>query len=302
MEAGRSPAFFIWEPSRYSQRNLQDPGLMTRQFLPADFVQEVDSQYSTIEARTFWSCEPLLSRFLEQDVAERWLNEQLARLAHARSDAVAWQAKEAQVHRGEGWTLSLAILDTPRRFIHLAPFLAFYAPLNGELVVDRYKVPTGFRNDVFDPSVRLEPVDQLRVGPRQILRLDSSQYAYDFRIAEPVPVVRFASRSIQPLEWLFSKKTLQAWQANDADLYLTQLRVAAQVLGKIAHQSSLEPLTKLSFHSHHAVRWAAIQNLGRINRTAALSRIENAVSDAHPHVRRAAAKTLQHLASRQGSK
>lgn len=275
---------------------------MTRQYLPSDFVQEVDSQYSTIEARTFWSCEPLLSRFLKQGVAERWLNEQLARLAQAGSDAVAWQAKETQVHRGDGWTLSLSILDAPRRFIHLAPFLAFYAPLKGDLTVDRYKVPAGFRNDVFDPSVRIESVDRISVGPRQILQVDSSQYAYDFQISEPVPIVRFTSRCMQPLEWLFSKKTLQAWQANDADLHFTQLRVAAQVLGKIAHQSSLEPLFKLSSHPHHAVRWAAIQNLGRINRTAALSRVQDAVADVHPHVRRAAAKTLEHLASRQAAK
>lgn len=272
---------------------------MAQPYSPADFVQEVQSQYSTIEARTFWACEPLLQRFLAEGVAERWLNDQLARLANSGSDAIAWQAKEAQVHRGEGWVLSLAVLDTPRRFIHVAPYLAFYAPLKGELTGDRYRLPVGFKNDVFDPNVRLEPPERLTVTSRNILRLDSTQFAYDFNITRPVPIVRFTSRYIQPMEWLFSKTTLQAWQANDADLHYTQLRVATQVLGKIAHQSSLEPLLKLSNHSHHAVRWAAIQNLGRINRTVALARVREAATDPHPHVKRAAEKTLQQLNSRQ---
>lgn len=275
---------------------------MAQSYLPADFVQEVHSQYSTIEARTFWACEPLLSRFLAEGVAERWLTDQLRLLANSEAPQGAWQSKEAEVHRSEGWTLSLAIFGSPLRFIHLAPYLAFYAPLVGKLIVDRYKLPVGFRNEVFDPSVRLEPVDQITVLPRQIIRLESAQYAYDFQITEPVPIVRFISRPIQPLEWLFSKTTLQAWQANDADLHFTQLRVASQVLGKIAHQSSLEPLLKLSRHSHHAVRWAAIQNMGRINRTAALSRVREASSDPHPHIRRAAERTLQQLAARQPPK
>jgi hypothetical protein len=275
---------------------------MVQPYSPADFVQEVQSQYSTIEARTFWACESLLRRFLDEGVAERWINEQLGRVVASGSDSIAWQAKEAQVHRGEGWVLSLTILDKPRRFIHVAPNLAFYAPLQGGLTADRYKLPVGFRNDVFDSSVKLERPERIVVPARAILRLDSTQYAYDFQISEPVPIVRFTSRYIQPLEWLFSKTTLQAWQANDADLHFTQLRVATQVLGKIAHQSSLEPLLKLSNHSHHAVRWAAIQNLGRINRTAALSRVREATADPHPHVRRAAEKTLQLLVSRQGEK
>jgi hypothetical protein len=275
---------------------------MAQPYRPEDFIQDVHSQYSTIEARTFWGCESLVKRFLAEGVAGRWLSDQLRRVADLGSDTVAWQAKEAQVHRGEGWLLSLAILDTPLRFIHLAPYLAFYAPLKGGLTVDRYKLPAGFRNDVFDPNVRLEQPERITVSTGEILRLDSTEFAYDFQISEPAPVVRFTSRHIHPLEWLFSKTTLQAWQANDADLHFTQLRVAAQVLGKIAHQSSLEPLLKLSSHAHHAVRWAAIQNLGRISRTAAVSRVREATSDSHPHVRRAAEKTLQQLAPRQGGK
>jgi hypothetical protein len=271
---------------------------MSDPYRPADFVQEIQSQYSTVEERTFWACEPFLQRFLAENVAEKWVKEQLGRLSDSNGDLAAWQPKETRVHKGEAWTLSLTVLDSPLRFIHAVPYLAFYAALRGELVVDRYKLPAGFRNDVFDPNVRVEFMDRVSVPQRQLLRLDSTQYAYDFQISEPLPVLLFTSRCLQPLEWLFSKTTLHAWQANDADLQFTQLRVATNVLGKIAHQTSLDPLLKLSHHSHHAVRWAAIQNMGRINRTAALSRVRAALDDPHPHVRRAAQKTVEQLTAR----
>ena len=186
---------------------------MAQPYRPEDFVHEVESQFLTIEAATFWACEPLLRRFLAEGVAERWLTEQLRQLAGSEDDLGAWQPKEAQVYRGEGWQLSLAVLETPQRFIHLAPYLAFYSPLNGELTVDRYRLPPRFRNDVFDPSMRLGPPERITVPSREILRLDSTQFAYDFQISEPVPVVRFTSRNLHSLQWLFSKDTLQAWQA-----------------------------------------------------------------------------------------
>ena len=68
------------------------------------------------------------------------------------------------------------------------------------------------------------------------------------------------------------------------------------VFGKFAHQSSLEPLKLLTGHPHHAVRWAAIQNLGRLSRAEALAALEAASHDPHPHIQRAARKTLGQVA------
>ena len=72
-------------------------------------------------------------------------------------------------------------------------------------------------------------------------------------------------------------------------------RDEATILGRLAHQSSLEALEQLTSHGHHAVRWAAVQNIGRLSRSVALVKLEQALDDPHPHVRRAAAKSLQQL-------
>jgi hypothetical protein len=237
----------------------------------------------------------LLTRLLAEGGLSEWVNEQLQLLAAEPQVTGDWTAVEVVLHRGTGWAVSVASFDTPRRFVHALPFLAIYAPLDSELIAARHRLPDAFRNDVFDPALRLEPAGTLKVVPGEMLRLETDRYAYDFQISQPLPVLRLVSASTRPLEWLFSKSTLQAWQANDAELSSTQLRVAAYVLGKIAHHSSVPALRKLANHPHHAVRWAAIQSLGRMSRSEALIKIREAVNDPHPHVRRAAQKTLDQL-------
>lgn len=269
--------------------------MVSSRYQLADFAQEVESRYKATQPETFWLCEPALARLVAEGALSEWLNQQLRSLVADPQSIGNWTATEAILHRGKGWTVSVAIFDTPRRFIHALPFLAFYVPLASELSGARYRLPEAFRNDVFDPALRLEPAGTVSAARGQPLRLETDRYAYDFHIPHPLPVLRFASASLRPLEWLFSKSTLQAWQANDAELSSTQLRVAAYVLGKIAHHSSVAPLRNLASHPHHAVRWAAIQNLGRMSRTEALARIREAVNDPHPHVRRAAQKTLDQL-------
>jgi hypothetical protein len=264
----------------------------------ADFVREIESRYKAAEPETFWLCAEPIQRLVTSEILSHWINGQLRSLIDDPQHLGDWSAIEAVLHRGKEWTASVALFDTPRRFIHSLPFLAFYVPLDSALAGERYSLPAGFRNDVFDPSLRLEPAGSIRVERNELLRLETAHYAYDFHIPRPLPVLRFVSRTLRPLEWLFSKNTLQAWQANDAELSSTQLRVAAFVLGKIAHHSSIAPLRQLGSHPHHAVRWSAIQNLGRLSRSEALAKIREAVDDPHPHVRRAAQKTLDQLDKR----
>lgn len=229
------------------------------------------------------------------------MNRELAALVADPCHFGAWRPTEWVLHQGRGFVLAVSVFDKPRRYVHALPFYAFYAPVTAEpLSYDRYRLPAAYNNPVFDPGLKLEKVDSAVVHKGDALALHTREYAYDFHLPKPVLVLKLSTAPILPLEWLFQKDTLQSWQANDADLTSTQLRVAADVLGKFAHQSSLEPLKLLTSHGHHAVRWTAIQNLGRINRTEALARLEVACIDPHPHIRRAAAKTLGQSLSKMG--
>jgi hypothetical protein len=264
-----------------------------------DFARDIERAFEPGRPESFWNCEAALRRLLEAGGPAAWLNRELAALAQDPYYAGDWHAGEVALQRTPCWALSLVLLDGPRRYIHALPYLALYSPLGGSrLEATRYRLPEGYANDVFDPSLRLRKEGQVSAGTGELLRIESDRFAYDFDIRQPVPVLRLASNTLLPLEWLFSKSTLQAWQANDADLRFTQLRVGAYVAGRLAHQSSIEALRRLSTHSHHAVRWAAIQSLGRLDRAEALARIRDALADPHPHVRRAAQKTLDQVERR----
>lgn len=264
----------------------------------ADFVLDVQARLLLSQPETFWACEEYLRRFVGSGGMAQSFNDELRKLVSDETYLGSWLPNDVVLCKGSGWHLSVVLLDGPKRYIHALPFHAMYVPLVEPLSGDRYRLPPHYRNEVFDPAVRLEPDGTAGAARYEVISLHSDHYAYDFNVPQQQAVLRLATVPLRPLEWLFSKGTLQAWQANDADLGFTQLRVAAGVLGKIAHQSSIEPLRRLANHPHHAVRWAAIQNLGRLNRSEALAKIREAVSDPHPHVRRAAQKTLDALERR----
>lgn len=273
---------------------------MSNVILPlSNFVTSVRKELAKGDASSFWGLRALLSDFVVGGGLTDAINDQVMRLRADPHYTNEWSALELFIHKERSWSISIAVLDAPRRYIHAISELAFFVPLNkAGLKAKRYALPESYRNDLFDPAVSLTPAGEISAEPLEPLALESDRYAYDFQPTEATPVARLMTAPVKPLEWLFSKATLQAWQANDADIAFTQLRVAAYVLGKVAHQSSVEPLKKLSAHPHHAVRWAAIQNLGRLNRSEALVKIREAVSDPHPHVRRAAQKTLEQIQKR----
>lgn len=261
------------------------------------FLSEVQARFRPAEKLdSFWDCEPHLLELASGTALRERINDELRGMIQEEFRIGDWLPNEWVLKRGGGSVLSVMIIDTPRRYIHALPFLGLYAVLGDEpLIYDRYRLPSGYRNDVFDPSLCLEADGSGRTEPGQILRLESSLYAYDFHVIRPVTVLKFVTSPVRSLEWLFSKNNLKAWQANDADLSFTQLRVAADVLGKIAHQSSVPYLLQLTSYPHHAVRWSAVRNLARVDRNAALDKIRAATNDPHPHVRRAATKTLEQL-------
>lgn len=268
-------------------------------YSPDDFSRDIQSRFIPGRPETFWACEEHLRRCLIEASTPKWLNSELQKLGTDEFHIGDWLPNNVVLCAGPDWSLSVALLDGPKRYVHALPFYAMYAPLDDmTLEADRYRLPVQYKNEVFDPSIRLLPPEKVEARPLETIALQSDQYAYDFHVAQPRIVLRLATRPLRPLEWLFSKSSLQAWQANDADLGFTQLRVAANVLGRIAHQSSINPLRQMCAHPHHAVRWAAIQNLGRLNRSEALVMIREAISDPHPHVRRAAQKTIDSLERR----
>ena len=258
------------------------------------FISQVDRLFRRDALESFWDLEEEFRRLVASGFVGGLLEHEIEKLVANPSYMGDWRPNQLVLHRGRGFALSIWLFDQARQYIHTTPFLGMYAPVGAaSLHCDIYRLPASYRNDVYDPALKLEPAGSAITRPGEILLLQSDRYAYDFRVERMVPVVKFTTSAFQNLEWLFDKERLQPLQANDSELNWTQLRVAAYILGKLAHPSSLEPLQLLTAHPHHSVRWAAIQSLGRLDQAAARAKLEGALSDPHPHVRRAAGNTLQ---------
>lgn len=260
------------------------------------FIAQVKQRFNTSAPETFWSCEDIYRGLLTGSFVKEMVNDSLRRLVWDNYHIGDWPPNQMMLHRGSGYALSISLFDTPRRYIHTTPFYGMYAAVSDvDLQYDFYELPAAYNNSVFDPALQLQYGGSGRVTRGEVLQIRSDVYAYDFKVEEPLLVLKFTTAPFHTLEWLFNKDSLRPWQANDADLSSTQLRVAAYILGRLSHQSSLEPLKMLASHVNPTVRWAGIQNLGRLSRSDALVRLKTAVNDPHPHIRRAAQKTLDRL-------
>lgn len=265
----------------------------------AAFLDEVEQRFRIEAPESFWSLEEAFRRLVESAAPGAIFNRELRRLLGDPAYMGDWRTNQLMLNRGRGHALSIWMFEQPRRYIHSTPFFGMYAPLGAEsLHYDIYRLPPGYRNAQFDPQLRLEPAGSGFTAPGGILLLQSDQYVYDFRVERPVAVAKFTTASYHTLEWLFERDTLRAWQANDSELISTQLRVSAYILGRLADASSVEVLQSLGSHGHHAVRWAAVQNIGRLDCAAALEQLRRSLDDPHPHVRRAAAGSLRRIQAR----
>ena len=262
------------------------------------FIEQARQRFQPQQPETFWNCEALFGNLARSDFLHQAVREELGRLADNADYSGAWHAHEWVLHKHGPFVLSVSLHEQAQRYIHALPYLGMYLPLHAPLTGQRHRLPAAYRNDVFDPQLRLGPAETFRIEAGEVFQLHSAEWAYDLSIDTPQVLLKFFTTPVRMLEWLFNRDTLQAWQANDADLSFTQLRVAADILGKFAHQSSLPALQQLTRYPHHSVRWAAVQSLGRLSRREALEALQRAVKDPHPHVSRAAQKTLASLQAR----
>jgi hypothetical protein len=259
----------------------------------------IDREFNAERPDTIWALAPLLTRMVAQGLPAAALNHELEQIVADPAYDGNWPLNRVVLHRGRGITLVIRLINEQAPYIRSVPFYGIFVPLGTHtLKYDLYRLPSAYKNEVFDPNLKLDRAGTGETPNGGLLRVDPYGLIPDFQHVGPQLVLQLSTAPTQYLQWLFNRDSLLAWQANDSSMNLSQLRVAAYVLGKFAHQTSLEPLGDLSTHGHHAVRWTAIQGLGRISRSTALEKLQAAVNDPHPHVRRAAMKTLQQLQSK----
>lgn len=261
--------------------------------LVAAFAEQIGMRYEAARPESFWTCAPLFRHLLDPQFAESVINAALQAIVDDPNHVATADEQTMRLAQGSGWTLSLRLLTRPRRYIHTCPCHALVAPVSGRvLVVDRYELPAGYRNAVFDPAQKLSRAGSLEVLPGEWLELHADGPVHDCRVDAPLMILMLETAPVETLEWRFSKDSLHAWQYADADPQSTDLKTAAWLAGRLAHQTSLKPLKALAAHDNPGVRWAAIQGVGRLSRSEARKLLMLALDDPHPQLRRSAKLAL----------
>jgi hypothetical protein len=247
------------------------------------------------DADWFFQLAEPLAALAATNAATVALNQRLHALTETPALQGDWAPNQIRLARGDGWKLSLWMFEQTSQYIHSASAHSLYTPTGATaLQYDLYRLPDSLDRSVFDRSARLALERSGQCVRGEVLGINADSIVVDFRIGTPVVVFRLDSEFQYPVEWLFHRD-LSSWQANDASLSSTQLRVGAYVLGRLSNPTSADALVSLTKHAHHSVRWAAIQALSRISRTETIECLKRALSDPHPHIRRSAASTLARL-------
>lgn len=204
-----------------------------------------------------------------------------------------WKPNELVLYAGHRVELSVWTFATARQYIHTVSSHTLMVPCtSAPLAYRRYRLPDRYDNTIFDRTLKIDLVDEGTTPEGELLWMEGGGLLHDFVITQPTPVLKLTYGPIESMEWLFNRDSLAAWKIGDSDLAATQRRVGAYMLGQIASPTSVDVLKELTHDRSHAVRWAAIQALARINVSEALQRLTAALSDPHPHIRRAAERSL----------
>lgn len=194
-------------------------------------------------------------------------------------------------------TLTLALVTEPDSALvsSLPQHVSVAAVGPGQISVEHYRTDVSAdARDTLAPDHRIVHQGTHVLVEGRALHLHAGTDVLRFaEVPQATPIMSLtAQRTTVRLTWDYDTRTLRPISCSLVESTASQLVfllgvVAAQ--GRTDHLAFVERATR---HPAHAVRWAAIKALWQLDTGVALAATRASLADAHPHVRRAAEKTL----------
>jgi hypothetical protein len=164
------------------------------------------------------------------------------------------------------------------------------------VMVSRYRIAADVDLDVFEPGAPLALLDRRPHDGEPRWQRRTDRIAYDYESATPFVKLCLGLRPSAGQRWLFDRSTLRAsypvLESGEASGCIT----LCQMVAAMTERRALPMLLELTDHASHAVRWSAIQAIGKLDGREGRRLLDRAVTDAHPHIRAAASRALARLA------
>ncbi len=261
------------------------------------FAHDVARTLAGADLRTaFWRCgdafEALVASGFLKEIGHGFMQTMLATPTHATGQ---WQVHHAVLIQQPAYSLRVtwSLVDSP-----FEPTIASHAShgmihsIGAEpVVIDMYRLPA-VDLEVFETGAALEYSHQVVLAPHQTLELDGQHWVADARSSAGNCLVAFTSAPIGSQVWSFDRASRQSWAVSASSQESTQIKETLGILRRFKLKAAAPTVDRLCAHPHHDIRWEAIKTLGVLDAAMAIERLREARSDAHPHVRASAQRTL----------
>jgi len=131
-------------------------------------------------------------------------------------------------------------------------------------------------------------------GPTKSSAASTSEYGSPVRQSATV-VISLTRLQATRLRWVYDAATLLPVRAEAADLRAARIDYAMTLLSALGHTAAAPVIATLLDHPDHFVRWSAVRRVMELDPALGEPLVHRALTDPHPHVQRAAQRSLERL-------
>lgn len=259
------------------------------------------------DADAFWACAEPLAQLLASGFCSRLMAWELACL-RADPDYVSSSSGELEFEVLRVGLVSFSIRLYPATSINasvkasgLLPGFCEHGMIanvgSNPLEVQRWRQGSEGSPDILDRARRLEerPTVLLHAGQPPVLFEAHRDVARCRAVGGATVVAGLTRAQVTRVRWIYDAETLSPARAEAADPSAARLPYAIALLSALGHGEAAPVIAGLTSHPDHFVRWAAVRRVMELDSTLGLELLRRAAADPHPHVQRAALRSLESL-------
>jgi hypothetical protein len=198
--------------------------------------------------------------------------------------------------RDPRFTLYMKLLPTRQDLLHTAGTdraTVHWPP--GAVTIDSYRIEGDYDPETFRPEARLRPEGSRLADGSALIERRGEPLVHGISCTAPALAVSINVEPASSQVWMFDPNTLgAAFPALSQNEY-SGFILFAKMAAAIGAASALPLLDELCGHGSHAVRWAAVQAMAKLDGDAARRQLRGLAEDAHPEVRESARRVLARL-------
>lgn len=270
-----------------------------------DFCDKANKIMACNKAEAFWECESVFLKLLMSSFLTNLVNYELSQSVNDEFYIPTGGGSEIDysIMFWENFSLVLRIYDgsipTDNRIYSTTEhYMMGLIPLNksSSVIIDVFEQTQPYPNEVFERNRCLRAKRKEILYPNTLVKFRAAIDVIRIEPNEtPVIMLFFRSPPIFPLRWEYDANTLMPIRVIAGYPESSRLEYTAKLLMEIGNTESLIPLTSLTKHQDHFVRWAAIQAIMALDYEKGFALLCSAREDAHPHIRNAANKVISNL-------